>query len=401
MDPGTGGPGDFLTMAQPAMPDVEAAHVPVNTPQDLEKRKAGWMELVNRFQSNPNLQRAMMLVGANMMQPLQPGQTAGGALANSAVVGMNAYQQGQQADLAQKMALRKEGREDVRLDFEAQRLEEAKRTGASQREAAGVATDTARERLPAVRAETERTLRTLDDVVRSSQLQRKQLELAVDKTERGQYLEDLERDLKEMQVLAQKGNLDTKTKQEMELAEATLKKVKAEATTAAQEAELGPEGRARLKTTTTTTAEGVRAALLDKWWNDSPTLQRQHPDKSAWLANATTETKRNPATLLKAVSEAIDATGSKDPERPKMEALRRQLIDEMAGTGEASPVTQPGASAPAKPAAAPRNSVTMDEVRATAKARGVSEQTIINALKKKGVKVINMQAPVPNPREAR
>lgn len=106
------GDAEFGSMMQQSPPELVAAHVPAATPAELEKRKSGWMSLVQKFQSNPNLQRAMMMAGAQMAQPLQQGQTTTGNIANSAVVGANAYQMGQTADLARAAAGRKEGRDE-------------------------------------------------------------------------------------------------------------------------------------------------------------------------------------------------------------------------------------------------------------------------------------------------
>lgn len=114
---------DFMT----PQPDITAANTPAASPQDLENRRTGWMKILEKFSTNPNLQRAMMMVGAQLAQPLQPGQTWQGNAANAAVVGMNAYQLGQQADFAQKQALRKEGREDTRLALETERVDIARR----------------------------------------------------------------------------------------------------------------------------------------------------------------------------------------------------------------------------------------------------------------------------------
>lgn len=138
---------DFMT----PMPELQAANTPAATPQDFEKRRSGWMQLLERFSTNPNLQRAMMLVGAQMAQPLQPGQTWQGNTANAAVVGLNAYQLGQQADFSQKQALRKEGREDTRLALESERVglerrrvEEGEKTGEIGRESTLLDIDTRR-----------------------------------------------------------------------------------------------------------------------------------------------------------------------------------------------------------------------------------------------------------------
>src|SRR5688572_1420722 len=141
------------TMSGPM--EFEAAHVPAKTPQEIEQRRSGWMKVWENFQTNPNLQRAMMLVGAQLAQPIQPGQTTSGAIAQSAVVGMNAYQLGQKEELAMAAGQRREQRderrlgiEEGRLGLESRRVGEQEKTGAITREGAALDVDLKRQTLP-------------------------------------------------------------------------------------------------------------------------------------------------------------------------------------------------------------------------------------------------------------
>jgi len=81
------------------------------SPAELEKRKAGWAAVWEKFNTDPNLQRAFGMAGAMLAQPMQPGQTNAGNISNAFMVGTNAYQQGEAAQRAQAAGERKEGRE--------------------------------------------------------------------------------------------------------------------------------------------------------------------------------------------------------------------------------------------------------------------------------------------------
>lgn len=359
-------PGQNFASVMSGPMGFEEAHVPASTPQEVEERRNGWLKIWEKFQSNPNLQRALMLVGAQLTQPIQPGQTTSGAIAQSAVVGMNAYQLGQKEQLALEGAQRKEAREENRLGMEEERLGlererfgEAKKTGETQR--AATAAGTKRTLLDIETAE----LTQKDTVTRGHALAEKAVQEAAEfKDEAG--LRRAERALREQEArikasipdeVRQQAELDrvNELREKVRLVGAQATKAGHEATIAGQEAGMSPAERARLKTTTTTTAEGAKWALLENAWKSSPQLQRQHPDMSAWLANATTSVRENPAVTLKAVSEAIDALptprkGTTDPDREKLEGVRRDLINRIAGGNQDQPSAPPVSGA--QPAAA-------------------------------------------------
>src|SRR5574337_923652 len=69
-------------------PDFSAA--PPQTPEELEQRKGQWRGLLGRIQSDPNIMRAIAVMGIRMMQP---GATFGQGVA----AGFGAYEGGKAA----------------------------------------------------------------------------------------------------------------------------------------------------------------------------------------------------------------------------------------------------------------------------------------------------------------
>lgn len=102
----------YAPMMQPAPEqNVEALyHQPTTNLQEIETRKAGWLEVIQRLTSDPNLMRAVGMFGAQAMQPLAPGQTTMGHLGNAWMVGRSAYDFGKDAEFQRAMLARREGR---------------------------------------------------------------------------------------------------------------------------------------------------------------------------------------------------------------------------------------------------------------------------------------------------
>ena len=93
----------------PADPTVAAMNKPAQSPQELEQRKAGWMQI---FQ-NPNFMRALGFAGAQLAQPVQPGQTQFGHLGQAFATGLSAYQAGDYAQQQADLAKSKDARENA------------------------------------------------------------------------------------------------------------------------------------------------------------------------------------------------------------------------------------------------------------------------------------------------
>lgn len=95
---------------QPQQNPEAVLHVPTTDPQEIAARKEGWMQVINRVTSDPNLMRAVGLFGAQMLQGRQPGQTLGGQLGQAWMLGRTAYDFGKEAEFQRQLLLRREGR---------------------------------------------------------------------------------------------------------------------------------------------------------------------------------------------------------------------------------------------------------------------------------------------------
>lgn len=61
----------------------EAQVGPAKTPQEAEARVNGWKQFIDKATANPNLMLSLLKFGTEMMQPVQPGQTAAGHIGRS------------------------------------------------------------------------------------------------------------------------------------------------------------------------------------------------------------------------------------------------------------------------------------------------------------------------------
>lgn len=95
----------YAQVTNPA-PDVSSIQKPAATPQELEQRKARWMEVL----TNPNFIRAAGYMGTSLMQPIAPGQTKMGHLGQALNVGNAAFQMGEYAQFEQDMKQKEEAR---------------------------------------------------------------------------------------------------------------------------------------------------------------------------------------------------------------------------------------------------------------------------------------------------
>lgn len=89
---------------------TDIAPGPPKTPEERDRRKSGWQALMQRLQTDPQLQNMMLKMGTELMQPVQPGQSAAGHLGRS-------LQSGVDYAVASREQQRKaglEGKRDVR-----------------------------------------------------------------------------------------------------------------------------------------------------------------------------------------------------------------------------------------------------------------------------------------------
>lgn len=99
----------------------EIAPGPATTPEEQTKRISGWKQIVEKLKSDPKLQLMLLKLGTQMMQPVQPGQTAAGHV-GQALGGSVDYLQAQQAAETQQELQRAQTAEvTARTATEAQR----------------------------------------------------------------------------------------------------------------------------------------------------------------------------------------------------------------------------------------------------------------------------------------
>lgn len=236
-DPTGMGPG-YTAMQQP-MPDLNAARRPAANPQELGDRMNLWSQIAYKFQSDPNLQRSLMLTGAMLMQPKQPGQTNAGNIANAAVVGTNAYQMGQAADFERQAKLGEEARKNAELGIHQgdAAIRQQKAPGEIAATAAGTAGTQAKTTETLLDIETKQ--KTQDSTVRKGQALADEAVAKVKDFSDSEGLRRADRALKEQEVRV-KASIPDEIKQQAALDEintlrAKLDQVKAQtgATTAA------------------------------------------------------------------------------------------------------------------------------------------------------------------------
>jgi hypothetical protein len=92
-------------MTQPP-PVVAQAQKPPATPEEFEARKRGWLEFINQTMRDPNVSRALGMMGISLLQPIPQGQSSAGHFGTALNVGIGAFDLGRtaQAEAAQKQA---------------------------------------------------------------------------------------------------------------------------------------------------------------------------------------------------------------------------------------------------------------------------------------------------------
>lgn len=105
--------GGMSGVMNPVPQEVQAMHKPTADPVEIEARKAGWMDVVRKMTSDPNVMRAVGYFGSSLAQPMPFGQTRMGHLAQAFGVGRSAYDFGKEAEFQRQMLMKKEGREEA------------------------------------------------------------------------------------------------------------------------------------------------------------------------------------------------------------------------------------------------------------------------------------------------
>lgn len=89
-------------------PEAPAIYKPAATPEEIETRKGSWQQLLQ----NPNIMRALGMMGVQLVQPIQPGQSRLGAFGQALGTGMAAMQAGEFTDFERRLKERQETRKD-------------------------------------------------------------------------------------------------------------------------------------------------------------------------------------------------------------------------------------------------------------------------------------------------
>lgn len=101
----------FSAMTQPIDPAVQQIMQPAKSPEEVESRKAGWLEVMQKALQDPNISRALMFFGATAAGPRNPGESGMGHFGRAALTGRTAYDFGLEAERSRAMQEAKERRE--------------------------------------------------------------------------------------------------------------------------------------------------------------------------------------------------------------------------------------------------------------------------------------------------
>lgn len=72
---------------QPSLP--AAPQQPASSPEEAEQRKAGWMQFFDQIDNDPNIRNTLIQFGAQMMQPIAPGDSSAAALSRGVANSMS------------------------------------------------------------------------------------------------------------------------------------------------------------------------------------------------------------------------------------------------------------------------------------------------------------------------
>jgi hypothetical protein len=101
----------FTAMSQPIDPAVQQIMQPAKSPEEVESRKAGWLEVMQKAMADPNISRALMFFGATAAGPRNSGESGMGHFGRAALTGRTAYDFGLEAERNRALRESKERRE--------------------------------------------------------------------------------------------------------------------------------------------------------------------------------------------------------------------------------------------------------------------------------------------------
>lgn len=252
----------LASVMQPQQDIVTQARKPAASPEDLESRIQGWTSVINRVQTDPNLQQAMLMAGAAMMQPIQPGESLMGNLGKAAVIGTSAYNMGKQTEMQNKLLASRESRaqaEETRASLRAPLERQTMETT--------IAANKAKVRSAEAQAKLDEG--TVEDKIRLAGVSRRQAELAQSESEKDAALKDLTRDNAAIVALLDREDLPEKRRlaleKERQQNELLLAQVQERKAKAGQEEQAGAMGQLTLDTLKKLPEEDLKKAVLTKF----------------------------------------------------------------------------------------------------------------------------------------
>lgn len=106
----------FAGVTQPTDPTVAQIATPATNPAEVQERAGLWQQVAQRFQTDPSLRQAMMMMGAHLAQPNQPGETTLGHIGQSVALGGQVYNAGEYTKYEQQ----RQASEDLRKQKESE-----------------------------------------------------------------------------------------------------------------------------------------------------------------------------------------------------------------------------------------------------------------------------------------
>lgn len=165
---------------------LAAIAVPIQSPAELEQRKAGWAAVYERITGNANMMNALGVIGMNLMQPVRPGDTPVAQTARSVGAGLNAYRAGEFT----QYEMQRQARKDAQESEESGARVEASRSATSLNKA----------RLPAVQAESQVAAATVADKIRIARLETERADVLLQSARTDADVKKIEADLKKREA---------------------------------------------------------------------------------------------------------------------------------------------------------------------------------------------------------
>lgn len=335
---------------------------------DFANRAKGWSVLADKFKTDPTYQLALLKFGTSLMQPVAPGQSAAGHVGQ-------AVQGGADLLLQQQAAARRNQLAERQVQVLERAQGEKEKTGALTREEMTQRIEQNKKSYPKLIEKLDAEIARMES---QGELDSAQAELAREKVR--QYPTEIEADLRRAKAAERAAGKPSSGEVTGRIFESTVKAmVKSEGITE-------DEARARLG-----------AGFLGKASGKSAGVQNAEQFKRDWkIANPIKEGETPQAYEQRAAQAVLNYQTQKKSEdymSQKLEFINKngilfKTIDEAEAKFDEY-WTKSGNPLPGADNAQPkgRTEVSMEEVRATAKARGIDEKTLIEALKKKGIKI--------------